>query len=106
MLVFSRGLSEVPESLPMNGQDWPASSDVLEMHTAGDSSAASGSSSSNKENKLGEPGSDSSPNLYMMESDGRRSESSSNITLVVNHAFDKLDKAYRVLRQAMWSHNQ
>ncbi len=73
-------------------------SDVSKMETAGDSSIASGSSASDMGNNLGERGSDSSPDLYMMVSDSGRSESDSNITLAMDDTFNRLEKAYRALR--------
>jgi len=55
---------------------------------------------------MGEPGSDSSPDLYMMASDSGRSESDSDVTLAVDDAFKKLEKAHRALRRAMRSRNR
>jgi len=101
MPVFSGRLGEVSEPVLLSGPDLPASSDVSETETACDSSAADGSCSSDPENQLGEPGLDSLPNLYMLASDSRQSESNSNVTLAVDNAFERLEKAYRALRQAV-----
>jgi len=100
------GLDKVPKSVPSSGEDWPMSSDVSVAETTGDSSAASGSHSSYKLTDGSEwTGVDSSFELYWIGSDGENNDSDSDVTLAVDNTFEKLEKAYKVLKHAVKSHN-
>ncbi len=94
------------EPVPPNEPDRLVSGDVSETETVCDSSVAAGSSSSGPDHGMGEPGSDSSSDLYMMASDSGSCESNSDVTLAVDNAFEKLEKAYRALRRAVRSRNR
>jgi len=73
-------LQEAPKSVPKNRVEWLVSSDVLVTETAGNSSATSGSHVLSEDDEgMGEPGLDSSPDKYLMESDGRNSKSESEM---------------------------